>query len=68
MEIMVEKLKTSKNLSIHGALHPKWKLRTYTIQIELSKIGFDIKKFSFSILWEIYTKMGFLEPGNHKKE
>ena len=49
MDITVEKSKISKISSFNDEMHLKRKLRTYTIQIELEKIGFISKKKFFSI-------------------
>ena len=44
MDIIVESFKILKNISLEGVMHPKGKLKTYTIQIKLEKEGFVREK------------------------
>ena len=50
--IILEKFKIFKILSFKGVMHLRWKLRTYTIQIELEKVEFVSEKINFfEIFW-----------------
>ena len=52
IDIIVEKFKIFKILSFKGVMRLKWKLRTFTIQIELEKVGFVCKKINFfKVFW-----------------
>ena len=44
VDIIVESFKILKNISLEGVMHPKGKLKTYTIQIKLEKEGFVREK------------------------
>ena len=44
VNIIVESFKILKNISLEGVMHPKGKLKTYTIQIKLEKEGFVREK------------------------